>query len=57
MEQVHEYAIEHKQLDKEHQQLYKHIECQTKNAVKYADKRCRKIKQGKVLFSDKAQKI
>ena len=57
MEQVYDHAVKHKQLDEEHQKLYEHIESQTKKAVKYADKRCRKIKRGKVPFSEKAQKI
>ena len=57
MEKVYTFATRNNSLDKPHQELYEHIERQTKKAVKYADRRCRKIKRGNVPFSDKAQKI
>jgi hypothetical protein len=57
MNKVYDYAIQHQDLDEEHQNLYEQIEEQVRRSVKYADKRCRKVRRGKVPFSDKAQKI
>ena len=57
IEQVYAYAMKHQQLDRHHQLLYETIEERIQRGVKFADTNCRKVKRGKLPFSDKAQEI
>ena len=55
--QIYDKAVENKALTEEESQMYEKVEEQTKRGVKRADTLCRKVRRGKIPFSDKAQQI
>ena len=55
--QIYDKAVANKELTNEESQAYEKVEEQVKRGIKRADTRCRKVRRGKVPFSDRAQEI